>query len=240
MSSINDYIKKAKVVSYCLTRFLDSTESSNLRKVKDPTIKVFYNGGYSEAERVRAFIIDKKEQDPEINEFEIGIVKLIPTSDIREITHRHVLGTIMSFGIKRELIGDIIVKEEEIYIFVVIDIIEFLLENIKEINKIKVDVQREDICNFINDEKEETKLINVASLRLDAVISKVLNLSRTKAVEIIEKGLVQINHIECENISYFLKCNDLISVRHFGRIQIIDVVNKTKKDRLVLEVCIKH
>ena len=161
MSSINDYIKKAKVVSYCLTRFLDSTESSNLRKVKDPTIKVFYNGGYSEAERVRAFIIDKKEQEPEINEFEIGIVKLIPTSDIREITHRHVLGTIMSFGIKRELIGDIIVKKEEIYIFVVIDIIEFLLENIKEINKIKNNLNQ-----YLNENKTEyeSKLKNVKNI----------------------------------------------------------------------------
>lgn len=240
MATINDYIKKAKIQGFALTKFLDTTESSDLRKVKDPLIKVYYNGGFIESERVRAIIIDKNEEDPQDYEFEISLIKVKPKADFREISHRNVLGTLMSFGIKRETIGDIVVNENEIYIFVVSDIVNLLLDQLKEINKIAVNCSVVDLTEFKTEVKEETHLINVASKRLDAVISKVLNKSRNDTNEIIKKGLVQINHIVCDNISYQLKSNDLISIRHYGRILIKDVVNITRKDRLILEVSIKH
>lgn len=240
MATINDYIKKAKVQGFCLTKFLDSNESSELRKIKDPTLKIFYNGGYDDAERVRAIILDKTEQDPFDYEYELGIIKVTPKSDIREISHRHVLGTLMSYGIKRETIGDIVVNSNEIYIFAIIDIVPLIIDNLKEINRIGVISENCEITDFVNEIKSEAKTINVASLRLDAIVSKVLNKSRSDANEIIEKGLVQINHIECINNSYQLKTNDLISIRHFGRIEVKEIVNITKKDRLVLEVIIKH
>ncbi|MBR2891715.1 MAG: hypothetical protein IKC22_04990 [Bacilli bacterium] len=240
MATINDYIKKAKIQGFALTKFLDTTESSDLRKVKNPLIKVYYNGGFIESERVRAIIIDKNEEDPQDYEFEISLIKVKLKADFREISHRNVLGTLMSFGIKRETIGDIVVNENEIYIFVVSDIVNLLLDQLKEINKIAVNCSVVDLMEFKTELKEETQLINVASKRLDAVISKILNKSRNDTNEIIKKGLVQINHIVCDNISYQLKSNDLISIRHYGRILIKDVVNITRKDRLILEVSIKH
>lgn len=240
MSSINDYIKKAKVQSFCLTKFLDTKESSDLRKIKDPEIKIFYYGGYSEAERVRAFIIERSEQAPEENEFEISVLKVTLKSDMREITHRHILGTLMSFGIKRELIGDILVSDNIIYIFTTTNIESFIKENLKEINRIPVEVSSIVPSDFTYQTNEKEVMLNVASLRLDCVVSKVLNFSRNKAVELIEQGLIQINHIECKNISYLLKTNDLLSIRHFGRVEIKEVINKTKKDRLILQVIVKH
>lgn len=80
----------------------------------------------------------------------------------------------------------------------------------------------------------------MASLRLDAVLARTLNLSRNRAVEMITQHLVQINHIECLNNSYILKMGDTMSIRHYGRIQVIEIVNTTKKDRLVVKVDIKH
>ncbi len=239
MATISDYIKKAKATTFCLTKFLDTTESSDLRKIKDPSLKMFYYGGYESAERIRSIIINKQEPDANLEEFEIDIIKLTLKSDIKEINHRHVLGTLMSFGIKREVLGDIIIDGLNIYIFVIKEITQFILDNLKEINHISVDKEIIEINQLQINEKYETKNINVPSLRLDAVISKVLNKSRNDAVAIIEKGLTQINHIECENTSYFLKPNDLISIRHFGRVKIKEVINITKKDRLVIRVNIK-
>ncbi len=239
MATISDYIKKAKATTFCLTKFLDTTESSDLRKIKDPSLKMFYYGGYESAERIRSIIINKQEPDANLEEFEIDIIKLTLKSDIKEINHRHVLGTLMSFGIKREVLGDIIIDGLNIYIFVIKEITQFILDNLKEINHISVDKEIIEINQLQINEKYETKNINVPSLRLDAVISKVLNKSRNDAVAIIEKGLIQINHIECENTSYFLKPNDLISIRHFGRVEIKEVINITKKDRLVIRVNIK-
>ena len=84
------------------------------------------------------------------------------------------------------------------------------------------------------------KTINVASLRLDAVISRALNISRNESCELIESGLVSINHKIIKSITY--KCSEfeIISIRKFGRITILENVKTTKKDRLVLKIGVKH
>lgn len=52
----------------------------------------------------------------------------------------------------------------------------------------------------------------------------------------IENGLVKINHEVCFSSSKILKENDLISVRHKGRIYIGEVGGKTKSNRIVLQL----
>ena len=84
------------------------------------------------------------------------------------------------------------------------------------------------------------KTINVASLRLDGILSHTMNISRTSAEKLIEMGNVQINHIECLSPSKKLNENDLISIRHFGRITILENLRTTRKDRIVLLVGVYH
>ena len=240
MATISDYIKLAKKLDFSLTKYLDTTESSELRKIKDPSLEVYYDGGYPDAERLRAIIIKKGEVKPTQEEFEIGVVKVVPKSDIKEITHRHVLGTLMSFGIKRDVVGDILINDNEIYIFTTKDMENFIKDNLYKINGIGVDTYITLISDIQYNDKTKEEYINIASLRLDAVIAKILNVSRNQAVEFINKGLVQVNHIECLNTSYFLKMDDLLSIKHYGRVLIKEIDHVTKKDRLVLRVEIKH
>ena len=96
-----------------------------------------------------------------------------------------------------------------------------------------------DICD---DEKnqEVTKEIQVPSLRLDAIIAKCLNISRAKAAEIIEAGNASINHLICKNISYQCQLKQIISIRKFGRITILENLRTTRKDRIVLLVGVYH
>ena len=95
------------------------------------------------------------------------------------------------------------------------------------------------ICD---DEKnqEVTKEIQVPSLRLDAIIAKCLNISRAKAAEIIEAGNASINHLICKNISYQCQLKQIISIRKFGRITILENLRTTRKDRIVLLVGVYH
>ena len=238
MATISDYIKLAKKLDFSLTKYLDTTESSELRKIKDPSLEIFYNGGYEDAERLRAIIIKKGEIKPSDEEFEIGVIKVVPKSDIKEITHRHVLGTLMSFGIKRDVVGDILINDNEIYIFTTKDMENFIKENLYKINGVGVDTYIANTTDINYVEKSKEQLINIPSLRLDAVISKVLNISRNDSTELINKGLVQVNHIECNNVSYFLKMDDLLSIKHFGRVLIKEIDHTTKKDRLVLRIIV--
>ena len=240
MINQNDYLKRAIKQKWVLTKFLDTTESSELRLVKSHEINCFFFGGCESCERVRCIMISKDLDEPLLEEFEIKAIVATLSSDVRLVTHRHVLGTLMSFGIKRETIGDIIINNNKVTIFVVDEMVNFIKNNLTEINHISVNVEEVDIKDIEIVDNSFEKLINVASLRLDAIVSRVQNISRNDSASLISKGLVQINHIECLNTSYNVKINDLISIRHFGRVQILEIVKTTKKDRLVVLVNIKH
>lgn len=240
MASVNDYLKRAKQTGFVLTKFLDTAESSSLRVQKENSLNIYYSGGYEEAERVRAIIVDSNETEPVEDEFQIRLIEATFKANNTNINHRHVLGTLMSFGFKREHLGDIIVTENASYIYVTNEMAPYIIEQLDKINNIPVETKILDtnILPITKEIKQEN--INVASLRLDVVIAKVLCKSRSDVLELINKGFVQLNHIEKTNPSYFLKENDLISIRHFGRITIGEVVATTKKDRLILTVLIQH
>ena len=77
-------------------------------------------------------------------------------------------------------------------------------------------------------------------MRLDAVVAKAINVGRSEAVEIINSGFVLINHKECLNITHTVKVGDLLSIRKFGRVMILDTLGLSKKDRIILEISVKH
>lgn len=240
MENVNNYIKRVLKQDYVLTKFLDDTSSSELRKIKTHEFKVFFYGGYNEAERTRAILVSSDYINPSFDEFEIRVLEITLSSNIRPVSHRHVLGTLMAQGIKRETLGDIIINDNKVYVFVVSEMVNFIINNIFEINQIGVSIKEIEISDLVIKDNSEEKLINIASMRLDALVARVQNFSRNDACEVIKKGLVQVNHIECLNSSYSIKINDLISIRHFGRVQIKEIVTTTKKDRLVVKVNIKH
>lgn len=239
MSDVNSYLKQTLKTSFVLTKFLDTAELKELQNNKNKLIQSYYYGGYENAERVRAILV-VDEEAPSNSEFEITCLKIMMSTSSKEITHRHVLGTVLSLGIKREMIGDIVFDENGIYLFVVKEMSNFIITNLVKINNVYASVKEISSDEIEIKEIEEIKMINVASLRLDAVIAHTLNISRSKAVEMIMKGLIQINHIETDNVSYNLKNDDLISVRHFGRIRIIQIEGVTKKNRLRVKICVKH
>ncbi len=239
MDNVLDYVKRALKEKFVLTKFLDSTEVSILKNNKNYDFSTYYYGGYEEAERLRAILLYKDFEEPNSLEFNIACLK-IEGNNISTINHRHVLGTVLSLGIKREMIGDIVFDESSIYLFTVREMVNFIKSNLIKINNVYVSVNEINVDLVKFNDKEELKMINVASLRLDGVIAHTLNISRTKACEAISKGLVQVNHLEILNISYNLKNDDLISVRHFGRIRIVEIEGVTKKNRLRVKISVKH
>ena len=88
--------------------------------------------------------------------------------------------------------------------------------------------------------KEVIQTINVASMRLDAVVAKAVNCGRSEAVELINSGFVLINHKECLNISHTVKESDLLSIRKFGRVEILEIVGLSKKNRTIVKISVKH
>lgn len=223
---INEYIKNAQKKDV-LTKFLTLEEQKQIKNVN----VVFSNIG---EERKRAYLFKGQVEDID---FKIDVIEVSYNTKFYSLTHSQVLGALMGLGITRECIGDIIVKDK-IYIIAISEISEFILNNLNKIDKASVNLKKVDpsildgmdIDNYI-----DTNII-ISSLRLDVIVSAVTNLSREKAKEYINLKNVKVNGVVNTNCDYFVKEEDLISIRGFGRTVVKEVVKMTKKDRLVLHV----
>ena len=233
---LGDYKKIVLRGDIVLTDFLDFEEQKEIYAVKSNNIDLYLDGGYDGAERKRALIgyLDNSKLN-----YDIAILQSSYDPKFGEITHRNVLGTIMAFGIKRNTFGDIIVENGLITIFASLEISDYLINNLSMICRQKMNFKI--INSYAQIEaKEEIKTINVASMRLDAVVAKAINKSREDACELIKSGLVLINHKECLNITHTVKIKDLLSIRKFGRVEILEDLGLSKKNRIILEISVKH
>ena len=233
---LGDYKKIVLRGDIVLTDFLDFEEQKEIYAVKSHDIDLYLDGGYDGAERKRALIgyLDNSKLN-----YDIVILQSSYDHKFGEISHRNVLGTIMAFGIKRNTFGDIVVENNLITIFASLEISDFLINNLTMISHQRMNFKI--IKNFIQTEKKEViQTINVASMRLDAVVAKAVNCGRSEAVDLINSGLVLINHKECLNISHTVKENDLLSIRKFGRIEILEIMGLSKKNRTIVKISVKH
>lgn len=151
------------------------------------------------------------------------------------LTHRDVLGALMSLGIERSKIGDILVKELQIYAFLHTSVSAYVIEGLTRIRHTSVSAS-------IEEEKQPEICPNtrrcegiVTSNRLDALLAELCKLSRSRASELVKRGSVFINGKEMESASYSCKPGEIISVRGVGRFRFLDSCGETKKGRLKIQ-----
>ena len=192
-------------------------------------VKMF--GGYNDAERKILGVFPEWEEADECV-FPIAVLK-IKSGYGRELTHRDYLGTLMGQGIDRSKTGDIIIDGKTAYVFVCEDIAQYLADNMKKIGNQGADIE---ICALDDVEIPEPKREKVgaicASLRLDAVVSALCNISRAQSAKLINAALVKVNYRECADVAKTVTENDLISVRGHGRFVFLSADGETRKGRL--------
>ncbi|MEX3458123.1 RNA-binding protein [Staphylococcus hominis] len=215
-----------------LTSFLDPRGQYILEVIVGSfeDMKVSYFGGQS-AERKRA-IIAPSYFEPTEGDFEEVLIQINYPEKFVSIQHQHVLGTLMSLGIEREQVGDILVG----------DTIQFVLTKqlesyiMMELTKIKGATVKLDSIPFKDmiQSKENWNIHHstVSALRLDVVLKEMIRKSRSIAKQLIEKKRVKVNHTLIDSPDFQLQNNDLLSIQGFGRAQIIDIGGKTKKEKV--------
>lgn len=215
----------------CYTDFLDLNSQSILESTYLPCVKF---GGYQNAERVIAGFGENIENE----DFPVSIIEIAPVSAkfAENLTHRDFLGGLMSLGIKRDLLGDIIVKDNTGYLFCLDRIKDYIIQNLSHLKHTAVSVK--EIPSLPDGAVNEGEMTNitVASLRIDAVISAAYKLSRSESAKLFSLKKVFVNSRCINNGSYSVKENDIVSVRGFGRIKYISTLRTTKKERLVISV----
>ena len=145
--------------------------------------------------------------------------------------HRDFLGSLMALGIKRSCVGDILTGSGEAFVFVKAEISDYIAAQLNRIGKIGVKVS----CGELPDDliTDDSTLLNltVSSLRLDNVVSEVLNLSRDKGARAVKSGLVSVNHTVKLSPSFNLKENDSVVFRGKGKFVLQELAGESKKGR---------
>lgn len=216
-----------------LTNFLDPREQTILKIIIGEHSDVHYDffGGIDNAERKRALLFPDywtvAKEDFYINLFGIDYPSKFVT-----LEHPQILGALMSLGLKRGKFGDILIKNDQIQFFAAKEVSDYIKTNLEAIGKARVTVKELPLENAITvQDLWDHDDLTVSSLRLDTVISGVYHLSRQKSQVLIERGLVKVNWTVIETPSFLCDAGDVISVRGHGRIKIVELSGKTKKEK---------
>lgn len=218
-----------------LTQFLDPYHQSIVKSVigHQDEVQVLENGGFIHSESQR-MIIAPYFYEIEKEDFEIVVCKIIYAKNFEKLTHRDILGALMSLGIKRELFGDIVEKDKDFYLDVDRHIYEYLKDHLSMIKRSKVKfVEWDEEIEVKNDYL--VKSFIVSSFRLDKIISSFYKISRQKAAEFIRAGHVKVNHKPVEQINYLCNNKDIISFKKHGRVMFVDCNKQTRSDNYVVE-----
>lgn len=221
-------LHKASMGTVTLTNFLDATKLAHLEKLKEPFAEIVTDGGFENDEHQRAIF---KPEGLAIQTFKIKIYEIIYPKRYLELTHRKVLGSLMGLGIKRDSIGDIWMDGTSVYFACTEEIASYIIASYKTISGIPIELKEVQERLTIERELREENHI-VSSMRLDVILASAYKLSRAEALERIAEGAVSLNHMVCLNSSKLVAEDDIISVRHKGRIYVGRIGGKTKSGRL--------
>ena len=189
--------------------------------------------GINENCEKRMIAVYPKNFDCNTLDFPVKYFKISNNSKFKELEHKNYLGSIMSMGLKREILGDLIVKDGICYGIMNEELFIFLKENLKLVGKFPVEI--EEISSEEIPETEFKELVeSVASLRLDAIIAALGNLSRNNAIELLETGDITLNYNINKDKSKVVKEKDIISIRKKGKFLIDSVLGESKKGKLRL------
>ena len=221
---------------YTQTSFLTEREQTILLSLQLP-LKPRLIGGFPEAERCVA-IFGEEDELGYSWESCICLLKISP-KDMKfaeNLSHRDFLGAILNLGIKRELLGDILVWEKTGYLFVLDSIATYLAENLERVRHTAVKVSFwDELPPEVTVRLKEMEVI-AASPRLDAVICAVWNLSRTQGQELVKKEKVTVAGRLVTDPSKELSPGNRVSVRGQGRFYYDGTGNETRSGRLHVKI----
>lgn len=189
------------------------------------------NGGFSECER-KMISFNNFYELP----FPIKILEITNKSKFKALAHKDYLGGILSLGIKREKLGDLVLDDDKCFVAISEELAGFLVDNLEFIGKNPCSIKIVENNKKLPSVKFTESNINIASLRIDSIVASLANVSRSDAVKLINSGKILVNYSNNIDKSYEIKLNSTITIRGKGKFIISEITGKTKSDKLKIRV----
>ncbi len=196
-------------------------------------------GGYEQAERRRVLFCDVIGQDqPSTSSFAISCLMATKKRGSAPLRHSDYLGSLLGLGIKRDKLGDLVLFDGGVYVFCTSDMANVVLQQWSEAGRTHLSVQL--MTSFQEGDFApptiEEKTVTMQSLRLDALVAHAFSLSRTKAVEPIKAGLVQLNFSVCTDPATAISPGDVLSFRGHGRARVLEIGGNSRSGRIFVTI----
>lgn len=215
------------------TDFLTLNEQTIFQNISGtlPPVRFILSGGLPASERKIVCFLPSYEEEPSELPYECLRISPVNRKFAEELTHRDYLGAVMNLGIERSVIGDIIIKDQDAFVFVLKKISRYLIDSLVMIRHTSVNVSVCETASEIPEPEFEEISGTVSSLRLDNMVALAGRLSRTKAAEYIQGEKVFINGQTAQSVSRLLKEGEILSIRGIGKFLFTHAGGQTKKGR---------
>jgi len=191
-------------------------------------------GGYADAERKMLIYLPEYLEEDALYDPDSPCVCLRASFyQADSPSHRDFLGALMGAGIGRETVGDICVGKSQCDFFVTAEMAPHLLQSFTSAGRTKLHLSQIPLTQAQIPEPEVREIKDtLASLRLDSVISSGFRIGRSLASQYISAGKASIDGLPCEKPDKPVAEGSRVSVRGLGKIRLVQINGKTKKDRI--------
>ncbi|ABR48951.1 RNA-binding S4 domain protein [Alkaliphilus metalliredigens QYMF] len=220
------------------TNFLTPYEIKHMLAILNTFEEIcfFAIGGHEDAER-KTLVIFQAYLDPSDIESPIAAIEIQSSTRFNQLMHRDFLGAILGLGIKREKIGDILLQDDICQVVITTELRDYVLLNLVKVGNMSVKVREIELEEIKAPDKVYKEIrLNVASLRLDAIVSAGFKLSRSEAHVLIQKQRCSVNWEVIDKPSNEVSCGDLISIRGKGRMIVENIEGTTRSGRTSIKL----
>ncbi len=214
--------------------FLDEKQKRTASEyfAKRKFLNYSFFGGYDDADRVLLLVFPHEWR---IWDSPVGCVTISYKGE-ETLSHRDILGSVLSLGIQRDLIGDILTEDSRAVVFAYPHAAQLIVNELERIGKTHVCVKEgfEEPLPVKNTFVDMT--VNVASMRIDCIVSALSGLSREKGAELIRRGLVKCDYVTVEQSDMLINKKVIISIRGYGKFIVSNEISTTRRGRLSIKV----
>lgn len=164
----------------------------------------------------------------------IAVLEIITNA---ALTHQMLLGSFFSLQLDSKILGDFLKFQDRYYMYIDAKYKDYILENFRQVGRNSItlkEVHFHDLENYTQAFEDITIL--VTSYRLDSIVSRITNYSRSKVKELFHDEWIRYLDENMYTGSISVKEGDIFSIKKFGKYQIGKRKGKTKSNKYILEI----